>query len=91
MIAVLIILAVFSVPLMAIGSSTYLKAKRLQADGGSAKLRAELDSMRRGHAELQARIEVLETIATSETPRLPARSEASLEELRELELASRRS
>lgn len=101
MIAVLIILAVFSVPLTAIVSSTWLKARRLEADGGGAKLRAELEGMRQQTRELKARVEVLETIATGGEPgsalperaqhrALPERSDASLEELRELELAARR-
>lgn len=97
MIAVLIILAVFSVPLTAIVSSTWLKARRLEADNGGAKLRAELDGMRAETRELRQRVEVLETIATGGEPQrallAPSRAsarEADLEELRELQLASRR-
>ena len=92
MIAVLIILAVFSVPLTAIVSSTWLKARRLEIVGGGAQQRAELLALRLEARELRDRVEVLETIATGgEASRaLPPRREANLEELRELQLASRR-
>jgi hypothetical protein len=88
--AVLIILAVFSVPLAAILSSTYIKAKRLDSEGGAA-MKKQLAALTEEHAELKKRVEVLEEIATSEQATDLAQARAKVEELHELEMAARRS
>ena len=68
MLAVFIILAVFSVPLVAIISSAWLKAKKLELDGGGGtELRRKVALLEAQNAELASRIETLETIATSPT------------------------
>jgi hypothetical protein len=87
--AVLIILAVFSVPLTAIVSSTWLKAKRIEAQGGGGWQR-EVALLREENAELRTRVEVLEEIATSGSLTSLPEARAKVEELHELEMASRR-
>jgi len=58
--AAIIIVAIFSVPLTAIISSTWLKAKKLDADlGGSERLKR----LEQENADLRRRMEVLESIA----------------------------
>jgi hypothetical protein len=91
MIAVLIILAVFSVPLTAIVASTYLKSKRLEAEGGGGqKLLAELNAMREETMELRQRVEVLETIATNDNASALGDARREVEEVQAFELAARR-
>ena len=72
MIAVLIILASMSIPLTGIVASTVLKWRRL--DGGSPRLEGRMRALEAENADLRARLEVLETIATS----LPAPSTFAL-------------
>nr|BCX01372.1 MAG: hypothetical protein KatS3mg041_1418 [Bacteroidota bacterium] len=70
---VLIMLIVFSVPLAAILSGTYLKAQRLRAQAGpDPALRRQLEAMSQAlerlteeNARLRRRVENLETIVTS--------------------------
>jgi hypothetical protein len=58
--AAIIIVAIFSVPLTAIISSTWLKAKKLDADlGGNDRLKR----LEQENADLRRRMEVLESIA----------------------------
>lgn len=65
MIAVFVILAVMSVPLAAIASRTWLKTRELHArQAGDVHLRL----LEREVRDLRARVEVLETIATSGGP-----------------------
>lgn len=65
MTAAIIILAVFSVPLTAIVSSAWLKAKRLDAERKLApELERRLALLETHNAELRERVETLETIAT---------------------------
>lgn len=62
-----ILLVIFSVPLAFIGSRTFLKYKQLELDAGrgsSAAGEKRLRELERANAELQERIETLETIAT---------------------------
>ena len=61
--AAIILLAVFSVPLTAIVSSTYLKAKRLQTADGNKEIAERLKLLDRENADLRRRVEVLESIA----------------------------
>ena len=61
--AAIILLAVFSVPLTAIVSSTYLKAKRLQAGDGNKEIADKLKLLERENGDLRRRVEVLESIA----------------------------
>jgi hypothetical protein len=89
MLAVFIILAVFSVPLAAIASSTYLKARRIDAEGGAA-LKREVLALQEANVELQKRVEVLEEIATDAGARTLGEARQKVEELHELELAARR-
>ena len=92
---VLILLAVFSVPLAAIGSRTYLKAKAMRASTLTGPLTKRVESLEADNADLKQRLETLETIVTSpdfeETgPPAPER-DRSLSELRaELEAVERK-
>ena len=79
MLAVFIILAVFSVPLVAIVSSTWLKYQKLHVGDGGADLRRKVALLEAHNAELASRIETLETIVTA-----PAGVEGA-RQLRELE------
>lgn len=73
---VLIMAIIFSVPLTAILGRVYLKAKAIDAQrGAGADAERRLLALERENAELKARVETLETIATSEPARLPAQSE----------------
>ncbi len=56
----IILLAIFSVPLTAIISSTWLKAKKLQFEHGDSK---KVKLLEQQNADLRRRIEVLESIA----------------------------
>lgn len=89
MIAVLIILAVMSVPLSAVISRAYLRAKEIDAKGGGADVRQELATLREEHRLLQARVEVLETIATEGGDLSTAKER--VDALHELEAAAKRS
>ena len=90
MLAIFIILAVLSVPLAAIASSTYLKARRIDASGGG-QLPAEVKLLQAQNAELERRLEVLEEIATStHLVSLPEARE-KVDEMHELAMAARRS
>ena len=85
------ILAVFSVPLTAIVSSTYLKSKRIEAEGGgSQKLLAELNALREETLELRQRVEVLETIATDDNASALGDARRSVEDVQAFEMAARR-
>ena len=83
---VFILLAIFSVPLAAIVSRTYIKAKELESRGSPA-LAGEMKLLRGQVAELQQRVEVLETIAvnSSDSP------SPAVRELEELQRAASRS
>ena len=59
----IIILTVFSVPLTAIVSSVWLKAKKLDSETGGQKLREKIDALDEQNRDLKRRIEVLESIA----------------------------
>jgi hypothetical protein len=64
--AVLVILAVFSVPLVGIISSSWLKYKKMQLDAGAAspETARKLRLLEQQNDELRQRVETLETIAT---------------------------
>jgi len=66
MTAVAVLLAIFSVPLAAIVSSTYLKAKRINAEKADAEVRRKVRDLEAVSAELRERIENLETIVTTD-------------------------
>ena len=60
-----ILLVIFSVPLAFIGSRTFLKYKQLELESGrGAGSEKRLKELERANAELQERVETLETIAT---------------------------
>ena len=83
MTAVAVLLAIFSVPLAAILSSTYLKAKRLNQEKADAEIHRKVRALEAEAADLRERVENLETIATGvwddldqgTAPALPPRSE----------------
>lgn len=83
MTAAIIILAVFSVPLTAILSSAWLKAKKLEAERTlSPALEQRLASLEKQNADLRERVETLETIATGMDARhLGAEGAQELKEL----------
>ena len=54
---------VFSVPLTAIISSTWLKAKKLDQEAGGQRLLEKLNRLESDNLDLRHRIEILETIA----------------------------
>ncbi|MBI1949182.1 MAG: hypothetical protein HYS27_26075 [Deltaproteobacteria bacterium] len=84
MTAAIIILAVFSVPLTAIVSSAWLKAKRLDAERKPApEVEKRLALLEAKNAELRERVETLETIATGMDARQLGAEGA--QELKELE------
>jgi hypothetical protein len=56
----IILLAIFSVPLTAIVSSTWLKAKKLQLEHGGSE---QIKRLEQQNADLRRRMEVLESIA----------------------------
>ena len=56
----IILLSIFSVPLTAILSSTWLKAKKLQLEHGGSE---QLKRLEEQNADLRRRMEVLESIA----------------------------
>ena len=68
--AVLILLVIASVPLSAIYAAVWLKAKKLEIQGGPS-LRKDLAMLTEQTQELRERVETLETIATSATGLLP--------------------
>jgi hypothetical protein len=66
MTAVLILLAIFSVPLGGILARTVLKWRRMELESGRAgnpQLEARLTVLERENRELRSRMETLETIA----------------------------
>jgi hypothetical protein len=65
--AVLILMVLASVPLAGIYSYTWLKAKKLDSEGGPA-VQKRLAAMQAETEELRARVEVLESIATGLLP-----------------------
>ncbi len=66
---VLIVGIVFAVPISAILSSVWLRAKKLELQsGGDRKLADRVEAMAAENADLRRRIEVLETIVTSDVP-----------------------
>jgi hypothetical protein len=67
MTAVLILIILASVPLAGIFSYTWLRAKRLDAEGGPA-VKKMLAAMQTETDELKARVDVLESIATGLLP-----------------------
>lgn len=83
MTAAIIILTVFSVPLTAILSSAWLKAKKLEAERNpSPALEGRLALLEKHNAELRERVETLETIATGMDARqLGAEGAMELKEL----------
>ena len=83
MTAAIIILAVFSVPLTAIVSSAWLKAKKVDAERNLAPaLEQRLALLEKHNAELRERVETLETIATGMDARqLGAEGALELKEL----------
>ena len=89
MLAIFIILAVFSVPLAAIASSTYLKARRIDSSGGS-QLTADVKLLLAQNEELQKRVEVLEEIATSSQVTSLPEARQKVDEMHELAMAARR-
>ena len=90
MVGVLVLLAVFSVPLTAILSRTYLRAKEIDARG-SQKLLAELDALRSETTQLRGRVEVLETIAVDASATLADAQQEQLENEKILEELQARS
>lgn len=65
MLPALLLLILFSVPLTAILSNTYLKVKRLQLErGGDPQLAARVARLEAENQLLRERVEVLETIVT---------------------------
>lgn len=83
MTAAIVILAVFSVPLTAIISSAWLKAKKLDAERNLAPaLEQRLALLEKQNGELRERVETLETIATGMDARhLGAEGAQELKEL----------
>lgn len=81
-----IVLVVFSVPLAFIGSRTILKYKQLDIEAGRATPSTSEDRLHElesANAELQGRVETLETIVTSGDHRTSGL--AGAQKLRELE------
>ena len=63
---VFVILAVFSVPLAAILSSSWVKVQKLKLEsGGGPETATRLQRLEAENAELRQRVETLETIATT--------------------------
>lgn len=72
MLPVLIVAIVFSVPLAAIVGAYWVRVKRMELESGAParETEARLRAMESENRELRARVEVLETIVTSdEAPR----------------------
>jgi hypothetical protein len=68
------IVMVFGIPMSAIIGSFWLKAKRLQlASGDSAGTTSRLAKLEADNADLKLRVEVLETIVTTDAPPLRPR------------------
>jgi hypothetical protein len=64
----LIVAIVFSVPLSAIVGSYWVKVKRLELESGAKDVEPRLRALEAENRELRQRVEVLETIATSDSP-----------------------
>lgn len=63
---VFVILAVFSVPLAAILSSSWVKVQKLKLESGTGpETEKRMRELEASNVELQQRIETLETIATA--------------------------
>ncbi len=65
----LIMLTIFSVPLTALISSAWLKAKRIDAESGGQKLLEKVKQLESDNHDLKRRMEVLESIVVNETRR----------------------
>lgn len=70
MLPAIIVGIVFSVPLSAIVGAYWVKVKRLELESGgpAREIDARLRALEAENRELRSRVEVLETIATSDTP-----------------------
>jgi hypothetical protein len=84
---VLILGIIFSVPLSAILGAYWVRIKRLDAEGGGAA-DARLRALEAEARELRARVEVLETIATSDHPKGRVRVEPATPEAQEVPAAA---
>lgn len=78
MLPVLIVAIVFSVPLAAIVGSFWVKVKRMEYQSGARDVEPRLRALEAENRELRQRIEVLETIATSDAPRARSRVRVDL-------------
>lgn len=66
---VLVVAIVFSVPLAAILGSFWMRVKRMEFEAGGRDLEPRLRALEAENRELRQRVEVLETIVTSDEPR----------------------
>lgn len=80
----LILLIVFSVPLAAIVGGYWVKVKRMELESGGRDLDPRMRALEAENRELRQRVEVLETIVTSDAPRTRVRVEAAPAEAREV-------
>lgn len=69
MLPVLIVAIVFSVPLAAILGSFWVKVKRMEFEAGGRDMDPRVRALEAENRELRQRVEVLETIVTSDDPR----------------------
>ncbi len=69
MLPVLIVAIVFSVPLAAILGSFWVKVKRMEFEAGGRDFEPRMRALEAENRELRQRVEVLETIVTSDEPR----------------------
>jgi hypothetical protein len=65
---VLIVAIVFSVPLAAIVGAFWVKVKRMEFEAGARDVEPRLRALEAENRELRSRVEVLETIVTSDEP-----------------------
>lgn len=72
MLPVLILAIVMSVPLAAIVGSFWVRVKRMEFEAGGRDLDPRLRALEAENRELRQRVEVLETIVTSDEPRRAA-------------------
>lgn len=68
MLPVLIVAIVFSVPLAAIVGAFWVKVKRMEFEAGARDVEPRLRALEAENRELRQRVEVLETIVTSDEP-----------------------
>lgn len=66
---VLVVAIVFSVPLAAIVGSFWMRVKRMEFESGGRDQEPRLRALEAENRELRQRVEVLETIVTSDEPR----------------------